>query len=225
MRLIACNDDIQGTTLEREIFKVKEDLDSVEAVINVLYDGLMNDLIPKESKFAEQIRNTPKTSYSFPEFYRLISEYYLSDTQGEFLKPEFESVQVGIAIGLVEYYDYRVAECPSDWTFVPEEDLTDSLYRSVKRLYRDPNDFVIEYEQFNSWHGVDANIDKEGKQIEELKSKSLSYWMDALFFHSRLYSYLKTLEEAKENINFLSEGRDFEFRRKIVIEMNSELNK
>ncbi len=209
MHLIKNSIPEEGTSLDKEIREAQEETSSTKLLIDVLYDGILRDLILPGSDLHHYISEVKRTSEEIGSAREVVSDFYLNDSFPDFSPEEFEVVHQGFSFGLANYFIRRTQELHLPIT-ASEDDLTPLVYTALVKLYQDPRDFILEYEQFQKWQS----------ESNPLKANAFTFWLDCLFHFSRYQSYLEVLQEAKKGEAYVK--NPFALRREINELLNSK---
>jgi len=179
----------EGFNLEREIKEV--------------YLIMIGNKIDEFSEIKEALLKTRKTGYQFVSAEKMIEEFYLNDTEGEFVADEFQPVTIGLAMGVESYYQQRMKELKVNRR--PAEELVvGTINDALVQLYTDPNDFITEYQEFKVWHE---------KAKEPVRAKVLTFWLDCVLEYSAASNYLERMVQARELLKKESKGMSFTGRK------------
>jgi len=197
------------TSLDQEIRLTQEELDSTKLVIDIFYDGVEKGLILPESQMYQCVLNTTKNEQEVRNSRDIVYEFYLNDSFPYFTPPEFEAVHQSFAFGLARYFIKR-AESIGAKLNGDEDEIVPSIYSTIVNLYRDPRDFIFEYDSFKDWR----------KDPDPLKANAFAFWLDCIFHYSRYQEYLNKLQEAKDLESYVD--NPFAFRREINELLNTK---
>jgi hypothetical protein len=214
LKLIVNEEYEDRTTIEQEIEKTRSFLEDSGNVIGVLYGAIERKLLD-EGPLRELIVGKEKTKYQFRSSEELISALYTSDKEEEFLEEEFQDVSLALSLGLSEYYKKRLSEITSIPEKYQENDIANFFDHAITANYPNPNDFIIEYDKFKTWHE---------ESEEPLKTRAMSFWLDILFEYGNNSCYLEKLVETEETLKLAKQHLPFKEVRESIDKLNEMLN-
>lgn len=206
------NGNSKGFTIKRELKKVKEELNRLESIIDVFYEGIITGEIIPGTKFHDSLIQTPVTELYVPIIEELVQDFYVVDEylDGENIKESEHAVFFyATSVGLAQFFDQRVAELGNNLNLSYEGAL-DCINATLQYLYPNPNDFVYEYNEFQKLHYTST--------FEE-EINSFTFWTDHLLSHALQLDYLGRLQAIDDLLKkSLKEGASFMDLREIQLE-------
>ena len=111
---------------------------------------------------------------------------------GNNLEPEdYQPARISIAMGISDFYLNRQIENGNERA-LNEDTMAGLLDRALSRLYPNPNDFVVEYNEMHQWHTDEDET--------SLKRDTLSYYIDILFEYCHVTHLIELFQKAEESM-------------------------
>ncbi len=157
------------------------------------YEIVSKNLVTENHPIYEAIMKREKVSSPIKSAQRIIFEHYLSESK-EYFPNEFDDIYVAMAFGLGDVCAQRLKERGIVENIARiKGEINQYVHDGIKSVYSNPNDLLFEYDAFKEWHDEEPT---------ELKSKTLTFFMDMLWVHAYMIKEKEQLLEIKEKLKF-----------------------
>ena len=155
------------------------------------YEIVSKNLVNESHPIYQAIVMRDKVPGPIKNAQKIIFEHYLSESK-EYSPNEFDDIYVAMAFGLGDVCAQRLKQRGNIGNVAGiKGEINDYMYSGIKSVYSNPNDLLFEYDFFKEWHDQEAT---------ELKSKTLTFFMDMLWVHAYYIKEKEQLLDVREKL-------------------------